>query len=64
MFDFYDTNLSYCFTFRIWRVFLRFDWWYDVGMRKHKRIPLESQLTLLAADKSGLDTGPEVTPSK
>ena len=61
---FYDTNLSYRFTICIWRIFLCFDWWYDVGMRKHKHIPLECGLTLLPADKSGLHTGPKVTPSK
>lgn len=44
---FYDTNLSYRFTFQVWRIFLCFDWWYDVGMRKHKHIPLECGLTLL-----------------
>ena len=51
MFKLYDTNLSYRFLVTIWRITLRFDWWYDVHMRHNKYIPLEVRwLTQRAAD--------------
>jgi len=43
----YDTNLSYRLQISVWCICIVIDWWYDLGSRTFRKLPLEVNLYLL-----------------